>query len=202
MWPALALAGFKAFQDAQNGKNSVASNVINEKYSPWTGLKGDFSHVGQNTGMGTLMQGLAAGLMAPSSPATPAKAVSSAESGLPINSAADNAKDADFYSKLSADPSSVGVTPVASQGSSAFAAAAKAPLVRAPATTSPPAADQGSLQALMGSSNPWLAASQRPLLPMEAALPDAQRQDPTQATRRSVWGMIPNNLPIKHGWGY
>ncbi len=63
MWQALAMAGVKSLLDEQNRKKDIASNVITQRYSPWTGARADFSAQGQNKSGSNMLQGLAAGLM-------------------------------------------------------------------------------------------------------------------------------------------
>lgn len=61
MWEQLALAAFKNIQDERNRKNDIASNVINQKYQPWTGQRADFSSIAKNNNIGNLMAGYGAG---------------------------------------------------------------------------------------------------------------------------------------------
>lgn len=63
MWAQLAMAGVKSLQDAQNRKNEIASNVITQKYSPWTGKEANFSAIGKNNTMSNLIAGYGSGLL-------------------------------------------------------------------------------------------------------------------------------------------
>lgn len=63
MWSQLALAAAKSLQDQQNRQNNIASNVITQKYSPWTGAQADFSAIGKNNTIGNLIAGYGSGLL-------------------------------------------------------------------------------------------------------------------------------------------
>lgn len=198
MWAQLAMAGVKSLQDAQNRKNDIASNVITQKYSPWTGQTANFSAIGKNNTLDNLISGYGAGMLQDKMDAQEAAEQQAKK-------VAEYKDDADFYSKLSANPSSVGVSPVASK--SAFAVAAQN-AGRAPAGRSPAINEGGnqvpsgpSLPSFMQGENPWVSMAQQPLGPYQPDFPmQAPKQDPTSAARQNLWAMIPNSLPIKQGW--
>lgn len=107
MWQQLAMAGVKSLQENQNRKNDIASNVINQKYQPWTGAKADFSQQGKNNTMDNLMTGYGSGMLQDKLDAQNAAEKTAQE--VAKQSASENA-DGDYYSKLSANPASVGVS--------------------------------------------------------------------------------------------
>lgn len=61
MWAQLGLAGLKSIQDEHNRKQDIASNVINQKYAPWTGQQADFSSIAKNKTLEHMMAGYGAG---------------------------------------------------------------------------------------------------------------------------------------------
>ena len=226
MWQQLALAGIKSVQDNNNRKNFNESQVINQKYSPWTGLKGNFSQIGQNNTISNLMQGYASGLIQDQLDAEKAAETAAQQK-------AEYKSDADFYSKLSANPSSVGVSPVGG-GKSSFAAVARAAAPQAQQAAAQTLAsptsmmdedpyifsdrkpsgflsqlgvNEGALKQSMAATpaqqsiNPWGNLSQqlqRPLSPMEAQLPaqEQKRFDPTSAGRAAVVNALPASVPL------
>jgi hypothetical protein len=203
MWAQLAMAGLKSLQDNQNRKQDIASNVITQKYSPWTGARADFSQQGKNNTISNLISGYGSGLLQDK---LDAKDMADKVAQEQAQKKAEWASDADYYSKLSANPASVGASPMAPVASnkSAFAAVAN----RAPASRSPAVIEGGNMEpsgagggflGMLNSSNPWEQITSRPLLPSEL---DSQvpYMDPTERARKSVWGMVPNSLPIKQGW--
>jgi hypothetical protein len=162
MWAQLGIAALQGLSAENARKQNLASNVIKEKYSHWTQQNGDFSEQGQNKMGSALAGGFAAGMAQDQYD----KALE--KSDLAAQKAA-NDSDADFYSKLSADPSSVGVTPIG--GKSSFSAIAKAAPAasRSPAAPQPPQSFQGMFdpqQPLMQQGpnpqqNPWLLMAQQ-----------------------------------------
>jgi hypothetical protein len=133
MWQQLAMAAAKSIQDERNRQNDIASNVITQKYSPWTKQSADFSSIAKNNTIGNLMAGYGSGLLQDrmdqmweaQRPRTEAE-----------KKAIQDKADGEFYEKLSKDPSSVGASPI-SGGNSSFAAMAKAQPSRAPAGREP-----------------------------------------------------------------
>lgn len=113
MWAQLAMAGLKSIADNQANKQNLASNVITQKYSPWTGQRADFSAQGKNSAVSNMIAGYGSGLLQDRAdaeweanrPRTPEE----------LKSAADKS-DGDFYAKLSANPASVGVSPIGGGG--------------------------------------------------------------------------------------
>lgn len=134
MWAQLAMAGLKSVQDNQANKQNLASNVITQKYSPWTGQRADFSAQGKNSAVSNLIAGYGSGMLQDKLDAKDAAETAAKANNLP--SAVANRDDADYYAKLSADPSSVGVSPIKQQSS--FASSPIAP-ARAPAAAEAPA---------------------------------------------------------------
>lgn len=63
MWAQLGMAGLKSLADNQNRKQDIASNVITQKYSPWTGQRADFSSQGKNSSISNLIAGYGAGAL-------------------------------------------------------------------------------------------------------------------------------------------
>ena len=63
-WLPLALAAGKSVLDNQSNKQNIQSNIIKEKYSPWTGQHGDFSAQGQNSFGSNMLSGAGGALMA------------------------------------------------------------------------------------------------------------------------------------------
>ena len=109
MWAQLGLAGLSALQNESNRMNDIASNVITQKYSPWTGQRADFSSQGKQNGMATMLKGLGAG-MAQDSMDEAAEAAKAEKALAEQKKEWDD--DANYYSKLSADPASVGARPI------------------------------------------------------------------------------------------
>lgn len=135
MWQQLALAAAKSLQDNQNRQNDIASNVITQKYSPWTGARADFSSQGKNNTISNLMAGYGSGLLQDrmdemweaQRPRTPEE-----------QKAAQDKADGEYYAKLSADPASVGASPIT--GKSSFAAIARQAPAQAPQSSPAPMA--------------------------------------------------------------
>lgn len=195
MWQQLALAGFKSFADEDNRKKDIESNVITQKYSPWTGQQARFNHqskTGQN-----MIAGYGSGLLQDQMDAQKtAEAVT--------QKAAQDKADGDFYAKLSANPSSVGVSPIG--GKSAFEGAAKAqgraPAVlpggirepsRGPAVDASP--DQ-SLPPFMQGQNPWLAMAQQPTPERLPLMSDFHEDAKKYSPPGSAWF---NHTPLMRG---
>jgi hypothetical protein len=190
MWPALALSLGKSILDEQNRKQDLASNVITQKYSPWTGMAADFSSQGENATGKNMLMGIASGLMAQKEATAAAEAAKTAQ----------DKADGDFYASNGDLMRGERGNSIVKQ--SAFAKAAGQGPLRAPATQVAPSPAPMSAP----EQNPWLALTQRPLLPMEAALPDpapAPRLDPTAGNRTAMWDMFnritPANAPFKGG---
>jgi hypothetical protein len=62
-WLPLAMAAGKSVMDNQNNKQNLASNVITQKYSPWTGAQADFSAQGKNSFADNMIKGGAGAMM-------------------------------------------------------------------------------------------------------------------------------------------
>lgn len=199
MWAQLAMAGLKSIADNQNRKNDIASNVITQKYSPWTGQVAKFGAQGANSTIDNLIAGYGSGLLQDKLDAQ-AQAEKTAEELAAKR--ADWKSDADFYK-----PGQVG-TPIGQPKSAFEAVASRAPATRGPAIVEGGnQADQATNQfmGMLSSSNPWEQLAQRPLLPSEWDMAPqgpqrAPAMDPTSKMRNSIWSMIPNSLPIKQGW--
>lgn len=195
------LALIKSLSDEKNRKAEIAVNAAKEKYSPWTGQNGNFAGLGSSKTAGNFMSAAGSALLSQSM-AGDAKAATGADVATKENLA-----DADYYSKLSKDPSSVGVTPIggASRSASAFAAApaamaaSRSPAL-APAAESKLPSQASELPAFMQGSNPWATMAQKPLGPYQPQYP-MQPQDPTAVNRAWAWNnLIPDNSPIKRGY--
>lgn len=179
MWAQLAMAAGKSLQDEQNRKRDLASNVITQKYSPWTGARADFSAQGQNKGLDNMMAGYGAGM-----------AQDQADERLQLMkdyfkkpTAAQS--DAEYYAQLSKDPSSVGVTSI--PGKSSFASVAKAaPAAQAaPQAANPLAGIIPGAQAETPYIFPEAAAQQSPWQIMASQYQPAREQ--TRLPAQSVW---------------
>jgi hypothetical protein len=118
MWAQLALAGLQSLQDAQNKKNDIASNVITQKYSPWTGQNANFKSQGNSQGVNHLIAGYGAGMLQDN-------VDGDMDSAAKEHTMADAKSDAAFYT-----PGQVG-TPMHSQ--STFAQAPSSNVGRSPA---------------------------------------------------------------------
>lgn len=188
MWAQLAMAGAKSLQDEQNRKRELESQIINQKYSAWTGQRGQFGGKHSDNSMNNMIQGAAAGLMAD---AEAAKA--------PVAEAPKARDAAGGVTSFSSDYLSM---PEAGKAKSSFASVAQPS--RSPATTITPEPQQApsELPGFMQGSNPWLsmkAQPQGPGLPHTWDQTPAQ-EDPTQKLRGNLWSMIPSNIPLKQGW--
>jgi hypothetical protein len=187
MWAQLGLAALQGLSQEQARKQNLESNVIKEKYSHWTGNNGDFSQQGQNKMASTLAGGLAAGMaqdqwdkLAEKSDLAAAKATNDA--------------DADFYGKLSKDPSSVGVTPVGPAGGSSFSAIARPAASRAPATVMGPPAPAPApamgpegFQQVLQSSSPWEMMSKQQLPQRQPLMSDFHQPAQSYSPPGSAW---------------
>lgn len=134
MWQQLAMAGASALQNEQNRKNNLASSVISEKYSGWTGRGGDFRQQGNNQGVNTMIKGLASGIMAD-------------QQAIPTAEAAKSMDKAGGTTSMSQD-----YLAMPEGNKSSFAAVA-----RQPATTMQPELQQpAQLPDFMQGENPWM----------------------------------------------
>lgn len=120
MWQQLALAGLKSIQDEENRRNDLASNVITQKYSPWTGARADFSGQGKRNTMSNMIAGYGSGLLQDRQDELFEKEKQWYDQQANKDKVADWKSDADFYSRLSADPKMVGVTSGGASGGSTF----------------------------------------------------------------------------------
>lgn len=177
----LGLSGLKSIADNQANKQQIASNVITQKYSPWTHQQADFSGIGKNNTMSNMMAGAGSALLQ------------------------------DQLNKQNANDSFKFTPTAASQGTSPVAvtvqAAGRAPAVMAGATREPSssafeAAPQAQLPDMLQGENPWLSMAQKqPLGPYQAQYPmQAPAVDPTAQNRSNIWAMLPDNMPIKRGY--
>lgn len=193
MWQQLLIGGLKGYQDRQNQLKDIESNVINQKYSNWTGQKGDFSSIAKSPMMDGLMKGLGAGMLAD-------KEAAEAEADKQAQYLAQQKKEGEGYTW-----GGIG-TPIAPSKSSSFAAIAQkaAPAVTTPqAPASPLQPNNTPMIFPEAGANPWLSMATQS--PSQAARLPAQEQrsapvDPTAKMRTAFWNAIPNNLPIKQGW--
>jgi hypothetical protein len=203
MWAQLGMAALSSLQDEQNRKRDIASNVITQKYSPWTGANANFSQQGKNKTISNLIAGYGSGSLQDKLDAKDAADKIAAETA---KTDAINREDAEYYAKLSKDPASVGAYPIGNKSAFASAAgAARGPSAIASGPDRGPAVDMGGNQApsssqlpgFMQGQNPWLSmasqpAPQRPAL-MSEFHQDAKRYNPPGA----AWF---NSTPLMRGY--
>ena len=196
MWAQLAMSGLKSLQDNRDKQNNLASNVITQKYSPWTGQRADFSAQGKSTGMSNMIAGFGSGMLQDKLDARDAEDAAAKSN----DAQAENRDAGDYYSKLSANPASVGVSPIGAKSS--FAAPARAPAGRDPAVDVggnqlPPGQ---SLPAFMQGENPWLSMAQQPVAQRQPQMSDFHQPAKSFSPSGSQWFA---NSPVGQsmGWG-
>lgn len=156
-WLPLALGAGKSVLDNQANKQRLASEVITQKYSPWTGQQADFSMQGKNSFGDNMMKGAAGALM-------DYQAGKAAEAAKEAQTMAQHKADGAWYEK-----SGGFMSPKASVAKSSFDGVP----TRAPATTVAPAPAQA----------PVASASFADLFPVRTAgetpMPMQVPQDPS-----------------------
>jgi hypothetical protein len=155
MWAQLGMAGLSALQNQQNKQNNLASNVITQKYSPWTGAQANFSAQGSGGGLGTLVKGAMSGYLQDKADAKEAANNAADEVA---KRQADLKSDASFY-KQGGVGTPINATPAATGGYAAQRAPAASPV-------SAPSVPQGNassfeLPEFMQGENPWLAMANK-----------------------------------------
>lgn len=94
MWQHLALAAGKSILDNQANKQNLASQVITQKYSPWTGQRADFSGQGQNSFGSNMLAGIGGAML-------DAKADAAKEAEAVAKKTAQDKADGDYYASNS-----------------------------------------------------------------------------------------------------
>lgn len=194
----LGLSGLKSISDNQANKQQIASNVITQKYSPWTHAQADFSGIGKNSTMNNMMAGVGGALT---------------QQGLNDQAMADRNHTTVTPTANSMAPQSTGgFGAMASKAPMAAAEPARAPAssfdvgpkapVASLADIGMPEQPQQQIPFAPQGQNPWLAMSQRPLTAQEMAGQPlrAPAVDPTQSVRRNIWAALPDSMPIKRGY--